>query len=200
MRYFKPLAALTAVVLIASGSFALAQDADRPDRRGGVDRPDRGERGERGQRRGGWDREQMRDRMTQAMKQRLDVSDEEWEAIGPRIEAVMRAQRDANVGRMSMMGNRRGGPERGGPERGGRGGRGNAGEGREPSPVAEAARALRESLQDEATAADVLAERLDAFREARDEARDDLGEARGELKELLTQRQEAMLVVMGILE
>ena len=64
----------------------------------------------------------------------------------------------------------------------------------------EASRELRDALEDEAAPAEQIGEHLEAYRDAREEAEDNLESARGELKELLTPRQEAMLVLAGMLE
>ena len=58
--------------------------------------------------RGNFDPEQMRQRMLERYKERLEVkSDDEWKIISERIEKVMTAQRDARMG--GFGGGRRGG-------------------------------------------------------------------------------------------
>ena len=58
---------------------------------------------------------EMRQRMAEQMKQALDVNDEAWKQLGPKIEKVHRLQRDLSVGGgMGMMF----GPGPGGPPMG----------------------------------------------------------------------------------
>ena len=49
-------------------------------------------------------------------------------------------------------------------------------------------------------APETIAKKLTSLREARDKARKDVADAQKELKEVLTQRQEAVLVMNGMLE
>ncbi len=155
----------------------------------------RGERGDRAERRqqrggGGFDREQMRERMAQMMQERLGISEEEWTVLSPKIEAVMELQRDTRGGGMRGAWGGRGGQRGpGGPE-------GDA----EQSAVQQAQRSLAETLQNEDATADEIDANLTALRTARAEAQEKLDSARAELKELVTARQEAMLVMMGMLE
>ena len=48
--------------------------------------------------------------------------------------------------------------------------------------------------------ADTITQKLKALREAREKAQAELAASQKELKELLTQRQEAVLVINGMLE
>ena len=65
--------------------------------------------------------------------------------------------------------------------------------------MSKAGNALREALENNA-ADDEIATRLSALRDARAAAREELTTARRELQEVVTGRQEAVLVVNGILE
>lgn len=185
-----------AIAALAVGSaitYSQAQDDTRPNRQN-RQQGDRAQRGQGGQR-GGWDPEQMRQRMSEMMKERLGVTDEEWEVLGPKLEAVTEAQQDMRGGgMMGMMGGR--------GMRGGMGGPGGqrGGEQAEQSELQQAQQALNQTLQNEEASADEIQDNLTAYREAREAAEEKLEEARGELKELVTARQEAMLVMMGMLE
>jgi len=122
------------------------------------------------------------------MRQAMRVEDDaEWGVIEPKLQAVMQAQRESRPGMMGMRGGRFG---RGGP---------GAGVG-EPSPMAQATQALGETLRNEDAGADEIERRLEAFRAAREAALADLETAREELRGVLSQRQEAMLVLMGMLD
>lgn len=63
-----------------------------------------------------------------------------------------------------------------------------------------AGRELRELLQDDAAANDAIKQKLETFRAARKQAETQLDAARAELQGLVTLRQEALLVSMGLLE
>jgi Spy/CpxP family protein refolding chaperone len=151
-----------------------------------------GRRGDRGE--GGFDREAMQQRMAEMMRQRLGASEEEWQVLAPRVQKVMTLRQQAAVrGGFGGFGGRRGGP--GGP------GRGDAQ--RDPAdmpPVAAATENLRTLLEDEsAEPADIKAA-LQALRDARSKAEQELAEAQTQLREVLSLRQEAALVTMGLLD
>ena len=134
-----------------------------------------------------FDPAQFRERMMNNIKERLGASDDEWKVISPKVEKVMTAQRDARGG--------------GGFGFGGRGGR--RGGGGDQQPTTETGKAsadLQTALENKDTPADDIAKKLAAYREARDKGRAQLLAAQKELKEILTQRQEAVMVNMGMLE
>ena len=131
---------------------------------------------------GQFDPAQFRERMMNNIKERLGASDDEWKVLEPKVEKVMTAQRDARGG-------------------GGFGGFGRRGGDQQPTTeVGKASADLRTALENKDTPADDIAKKLAAFREARDKARTQLQASQKELKEILTQRQEAVLVNMGMLE
>jgi hypothetical protein len=130
--------------------------------------------------------------MMDRLKEQLGASDDEMAALAPKIEKVMQLQRDAGGGGMRGMFGRRGG--QGGP--GGPQGGSTANE----SPVRQKAAELRETLDNKDAKPDEIKAKLDALRAARAQAKQDLAAAQQELKGLLTQRQEAVMVEMGMLE
>jgi hypothetical protein len=140
------------------------------------------------------------------MKTTLGASDDDWKALSPKVEKVMAAQRETmrGGGGGGFFGGGRGGP--GGPGgRGGAGASGAGGTGARPdgdsnSPISKAANELRTALDDKATSGEDVAKKLTAYREARSKARDELAKAQKDLRELLTQRQEASLVLAGMLD
>lgn len=162
-------------------SLAMAQDAGN---RGGDN-----QRGPRN-----FDPAQMRERMMNNMKEQLGASDDEWKVLTPKVEKVMTAQRDSRGGFGGFGGGRRGGPG------GDRGAGGDRGSDRPQSKVAQAQDELRTTLDNKSASADEISKKLTAYREAREKAREELKAAQKELKELVTQRQEATLVMMGMLE
>jgi hypothetical protein len=137
-------------------------------------------------RRGNFDPAQMRERYMNSIKEQLKADDDEWKVLSPKIEKLMNAQRDSRAG--------------GGGFRGGRPGGGTPADNQPTTPVAKASADLRTVLENKDTPAEDIAKKLAALREARDKARADLAAVQKELKDVLTQRQEAVLVTMGMLE
>ena len=135
--------------------------------------------------------------MMDQLKTALGASDDEFAAIQPKILAVMQDQRDANVGNFRMFGGR-GGP--GGGRFGGGGFGGGYGPTTEPSVVQTALQDLQTTLDDQNASPDAIKAKLDTLRQARTKARQDLAVAQADLKSVLTQRQEAVMVLMGYLD
>ncbi len=166
-----------------------------------------------GGRRQQFDPEQMRQRMEQMrqeraerMREQLGVSADDWQVIGPRIERIEELRGQATMG--AMRGGRGFGAPAGGPGgpggQGNRGGRfGNARPDADPADLPETVRAmqnLREVLDDDQADNNTIKEALTKLRAANEKARKELSDAREDLRTLLTLRQEAQLVAMGILE
>jgi hypothetical protein len=129
--------------------------------------------------------------MLDRLKTQLGATDDEFAVLQPKIEAVFDAQREANPMMRGMFG-------RGG---GGGGGGGANNPSTQPlSPVQQAVSDLRDALDDTTTTPDVIKEKLQALRDARTTARANLVKAQQDLKDLLTQRQEATLVLYGMLD
>lgn len=180
------IALLSLVVLAGLGTLGLrtvAQDS------GGGGRGGRGGPGGGGN----FDPAQMRQRMLERLKEQLGASDDEWKVLSPKIEKVNDAQRSSRGGGFGGFG----GP--GGRGRGGPGGD-NARSNEDQSPVSKAASDLRKALDEKSTPADDISKKLASYREARASAKDALVKAQKELKELLTARQEALLVLSGTLD
>lgn len=177
-------------------SLALAQDPGRGGQSGGPGGPGAGPGGGPGGPGGfgGFDPAQWRERMNKMMQEQLGATDDEWKVLSPKIEKVQTAQRDS-FGGFGMFG-RRGGP--GGPP-GGPGGPGGAGN-QQPSKLAQAQTDLRTLLEKKDAGAQEISSKLTAYREAREKSRAEVQAAQKSLKELVTQRQEAVLVLMGVLE
>jgi hypothetical protein len=162
--------------------------------------------------RGNFDPAQMRQRMMERWKQQLGADDEAWKVIEPRLTKVMELNRDTmSMGRGMFGFGGRGGM--GGP--GGPGGpqgdqqRGNRQQGdrprfpgmedREPSAVQKATEALNTTLEDQSASAETIKTQLTALRQARETAKQNLAAAQQDLRQILTLRQEALLVVNGML-
>jgi peptidoglycan hydrolase CwlO-like protein len=144
--------------------------------------------GQQGQQRGNFDPAQARERYLTQLKEQLGATDEEWKALQPKVEKVLNAQRD----------NRRGGGNRGRN-------RNNNNAQQQPnaqqtSEVSAAADELRKAVDDKAATAEDINKKLTALREAREKAKNELTTAQKELRELLSARQEAILVSSGLLD
>jgi hypothetical protein len=158
---------------------------------------------------------QMRQRMLDRMKQRFEVQDDaEWKLISDRLAKVMDARRSTGgFGGPGGMGGLGGPPPQGGPRmndsgppqgppdgdgtsRGGSGGRGGPGGfGRQSSPEVDA---LNKAIEGKASSAE-LKSRLEAVRAARKKNEAALAQAQDELRQVLSLRQEAIAVSMGLL-
>ncbi len=156
---------------------------------------------------GNFDPAQMRQRMMEGLKTRLGADDESWKVLEPRLMKVMELNRQANAGgrgMMGMFGRGRGGPggpggpggDQGGPQ-GDRRGRGPQGE---QTALEKAMTQLRTTLENQSATPEEIKTQLTAVRQAREKAKQERDVAQQDLKKILTVRQEAMLVEMGMLE
>jgi hypothetical protein len=181
--------------VVASSGFAQQRGPQRGARdtvRGGREAPGVREPG------GRFDPERIREMIAERMRESLGVSEEEWEIIGPRVEKVQL---------LSQAAAGRGGFGRFMGGRGGRGGDRSEGVTRQmpeqPPTVANVQKALEELrtlLDDETTKAADIKTKLTALREAREKAKQELDKAQKSLREVVTLRQEAQLVLMGLLD
>jgi len=138
--------------------------------------------------------EEFRQRAADQMRERLGASEDEWKVLQPRIEKVTQLMRQSRGGFGAFMG--RGGRGRGpGDER-----RPEGQTEREQSDVEMKTEALRSLLEDETSSPASIKAALDALRKARQKAQDELALARKELREIITARQEAQFVLMGLLD
>ena len=119
--------------------------------------------------------------MNEMIKTSLKATDDEWSVIQPLLEKVQTKQRETLASRFGAFGGRRGGDR---PDR-------------SASPETDA---LKAALESESTSPADIKAKLEAVRAARKKATADLDQAREELRKVLTQRQEASLVMLGILE
>ncbi len=138
----------------------------------------------------------MQQRMDQ-MKQDMGATDDEWKALEPKITALQQQEMQSMMGRMGRGGRGGGGGGPGGP--GGPGGNGTP-----PSPAAAAVQTassdLNNVIQNKDATPEQIKSKLEALRDARKKSAEDLKKSQDSLRELLTVRQEAVLVASGILE
>jgi hypothetical protein len=144
--------------------------------------------------RGNFDPAQFQQRMMERYREQLEVkSDDEWKVIEPRITKVSEARREVGFG---------GGFGRGGGRRGGGDANDQSGDtqrrrtfGGEPNPDAEA---LQKAIESKASA-DEIKSKLAKYRESRKTKEANLAKAQDELRKVLSVRQEASAVLMGLL-
>jgi hypothetical protein len=136
-------------------------------------------------------RQQMAERMSQFIREKLVVTnDDEWAVIQPKLTKVTEVRMQVAFAGMGgfrgMMGGNRGG-----------GGGGNRFGGMmQSTPEADA---LQTALDSNAPK-DQVKTALENLRAARQRQKDELAKAQNELREMLTLRQEATLVSLGILD
>lgn len=140
--------------------------------------------------RGNFDPAEFQQRMMERYKEALEVnSDAEWKVIEARIQKVNEARRDVGFGGgRGFFGRRPGGDQGGDQNRSRFGG--------EPNPDAEA---LQKALDAKAPADEIKA-KLAKYRESRKQKEAALETARQDLKKVLSVRQEAIAVMMGLLD
>lgn len=186
MKRIHHLAILAGIVLglCAGIGRASAQEEKKP-----------GER--KGPTRGNFNPDEFRQRMMERMKEQFEVTnDDEWKIISERIEKVSELRR----GMMGGFGGFRppggGGPGGGGDAASG-GGRTRGGFGRgEPDPDLEA---LQKAIEAKAPADEIKA-KLTKLRESRKDKEAKLEKAQEDLRSVLSTRQEAVAVMMGLLK
>jgi len=144
--------------------------------------------------------EEFRQRMMDNYRERLEIKgDDEWKAIQPLIAKVMDARQDIGFGGGRGFG--RGGGRRGGGNNDAQANGNNQGgrrgfPGGEPSAEAEE---LQKAIDSNASK-DELNAKLTKFREARKEKEAKLAKAQEDLKKVLSVKQEAAAVLMGLLQ
>jgi hypothetical protein len=131
------------------------------------------------------------------VKQVIGASDDEWPVLRPRVEKVLAHLREVNAGRDLR------------PLKAKEPKAKDAKPGEPPlapaapkpaSDVADRSRDLLQAVADQQVPVGDVRARIAAIRQARAKARGELAKAQEELRELLTVRQEAVLIVVGVLE
>lgn len=195
-------------LLCGLSAAVLAQDAQTGgDTQGGRRR--NGGTGEAGGERGGrgnLNPQDVQARVLAALRERLEITDdEEWKLISDRVAQVTELRRASGAGGGAMMFGGFGG--RGGPPGGGQGAPGAGGEGRGrggvggrggPGAGNTELAALSTAVRDKLPDAEIKS-RLERLRQARKDSEAKLTKAQEELRAVLTVRQEAVAVVFGLL-
>ena len=123
-----------------------------------------------------FDRSRMHERMMDHIKENIGSTDEEWNAIKPLVEKVLDARMATRM--VGFWGGRRG------PE----------------SDIVAEAEALKDALDSDKTTPEEIKQKLTAFRDKQKQKEQELAKARDGLRKVLTVKQEAQLVLMGILD
>ncbi|MEY2881201.1 MAG: hypothetical protein RLZZ15_3581 [Verrucomicrobiota bacterium] len=183
---------LSLVALLAALTGTLSAQTD-PNAAGGRRRGGGGQPGDPngGGGRGNFDPAQMQQQMMDRLRETIEVADDgEWKVITDRLAPVMELRRATQGG----IGGGRGGPPGGGGDRGG--GPGGRGGPRGGSPEADA---LRQAVTDKLPEAEIKS-RLERVRDARKANEEKLAKAQEDLRAVLSVRQEAVLVMFGLLQ
>jgi len=143
--------------------------------------------------RGNFDPAKFREEMMTRFKDELGAKDDEWQVLQPKLEKVMAAQRESMMSRFSGFSGRDRGSDRGGD-------RGDRGSDQASTPLQQASRELRTALENKETPNDQIVAKLTALREARAKAKAELETAQKALQEVVSPRQEAVLVSRGLLD
>ncbi len=185
--------------LVAAGAAAILALHVAPHTSLAQERPARPEGGPGGP--GGFDPEQMRIRMMERYREALEITkDDEWKVIEPRIQKVSDARRamggPGGFGGFGRGGRRGGGSGNDAGGGGGGGGRRGGGFFGEPNPDAEA---LQKALEAKASSEEIKA-KLAKYRESQKAKQAALTAAQDDLRKVLSLRQEASAVMMGLLQ
>ncbi len=195
----KTIWGVTAAVIV--GLLLVSQSMSQPRQRGGNQGPG-GPGGPQGMQGGPGGRQfdpaRMREMMEQRMREQLGATEQEWKVLGPRVMKVSELNRQ-----ISGFGRGFGGPgfggRRGGPMGGPQGGQPGAPQ-RELTEVEKASEQLQTTLEDTAATPDKIKAQLTALRAAKEKTKQELAVAQQELRKVVTVRQEAQLVLMGMLD
>ena len=178
-------------LLLTSPSHSQQEQRTQRGQRGGRQgqqrerREGQGRQGQRGQ------RPEERQSEAQRMQERLGATDQEWQVLGPRVMRVSELSRQLRGG---GRGRQRGDSQDGRPDN------------RENTPIRElsvvekAQEQLRTVLGNTSATPDQINKQLTAFRTVKARVKQQLVAAQTDLRKVITVRQEAQLVMMGMLD
>jgi hypothetical protein len=141
----------------------------------------------------------------QAIRQALGVTDQEWSQIQPKVQQVIRLQSEARVSITMTVGRRARGADTGAADqppvpRWNRPSEMAQMTGQELTEGQKAAEALLDLLEKKDSDIKQIQQKVEALRAIRQKAQKDLANAQAELKKALNDRQQAALVLMGLLD
>ena len=139
---------------------------------------------ERGGRRSGRD---WRQGYQERIKQSLEVTEERWQTLQPMIEKAQTLARQTRAARVGFRLRRSGAPE--------------GGESDQPqTDMEKSVKELQTALGNKDAKPEEIQAKLELMREARKKAQEKHLEAQDELRKAVTPRQEAQLVLLGVLD
>ena len=130
----------------------------------------------------------MQQRILDGVKEALGSDDKELRILQPRLEKVLKLRFELAAGGMAMMARAPGGAP------------GFFNLGQPPSNLQRARDALGDALDNKHSTPEQIKARMTALRDALAAARAEFARAQDDLRDLLTARQEAILVTMGLLD
>ena len=130
----------------------------------------------------------MNERQIARIKESLQPTDQEWTSLEPKVTKVLTLSRQTGgLGMFGGMGMSSRRPGAQGPE--------------VPlTPVGKVTDELRKVLENKEAKSEEIKAKLTVLREAREKAKKELAKAQQDLRQGLTARQEAQLVLMGLLD
>lgn len=138
---------------------------------------------------GRWDPAKMQQRRLDSVKQVMAPTEEEWTALKPFVQKVQELSSQARQGRVSPW------------RRGRRGGSAENAEGKEElSGLETCVKELQAVLANKDATPEAIAEKLKALRDAKEKKQEEMTTAQEELRKAATPRQEAQLVLLGLLD
>ena len=177
------------LLLITNGAFSQPPQSDPSSQ--GMDQSGRTDGPQQGQRGSGRDREQVQERMIERFKEVMECSDEEWQVIAPKVLSVYRLSNQSRTGTIrTIMGRTSQGNQSG--NRRTRTSTSNQSD--------ESLTKLQELLENENATTSDIKKLVSEVRKAREKSEQELATAQKELRELLTVRQEAILITLGLLD
>jgi len=137
----------------------------------------------------GQDSGQMQSMIIQRLKELMGATDEEWTVIGPKVLTVytLVSSQSRGIQTRSLMGNSSQG-------------RGGAGSQSSSATSDKTLEELQTLLSSEDTTTTQLKNKISEVRKAKEESRQKLAKAQKDLRELLSLKQEAVLISIGLLE
>jgi Spy/CpxP family protein refolding chaperone len=137
--------------------------------------------------RGNFDPAKMREMMQTRLKEQMGATDDEWKALQPKVEELQKAQ-EATRGSMRSL------------FRGNRGGNTPPADDANKTDIQRKTEALKALVDAKDSDPKAIQDALKALRDEREKNKATTKKAQDSLKELLTAKQEAILVMYGMLE
>lgn len=146
------------------------------------------------------DPQQMQQMMSDRLRDILGISEEEWTVIGPKVLKVLSLNMESRGNPMRMFLGRPGSQGPGGQAGAAQSMRRRFTGNTQPGPMDLAMEELQKLLEDENSDAGKIKQAVTKIRKEREKNEQEIARAKKELRELLSVRQEAILISMGLLD